>query len=210
MKIGIIGSGHIGSAAARLFTAAEYEIAISNAHGPESLSGLISELGPKARAATVEEAEQFGDVVLVAIPLKTYKDIPAAPLKGKIVIDAMNYYPDRDGHIPELDSQQTTSSELFARHIPGARVVKAFNTMEAQNLASKGNKDASDEQRYTLYVASDDEQAKQTVMQLIEQIGFAGIDAGKLSDSRQQQPGSAIYTKLITGAQARRRLAPAA
>jgi predicted dinucleotide-binding enzyme len=210
MKIGIIGSGNIGATAARLFAEAGHEVAISNSRGPESLSKLVDEIGSKAHAATVEEAERFGEIALVAVPLRAYKDLPAAPLKSKIVIDTMNYYPDRNGHIPELDADQVTSSELLARHVPGARVVKAFNTMHAEHLATRGNKNAPIEQRYALFVAGDDEDAKQTVIQLIEEIGFAGIDGGSLRDSRHQQPGTPVYGVLLTGTEARSRLSRAA
>ena len=124
MKIGIIGAGHIGGTTARLFIDAGHEVAISNSRGPETLRDLIANLGPRARATTPEEAARFGELVLVAIPLKDYTSLPAADLRGKVVVDAMNYYPNRDGHFTQLDAGNTTSSELLAAHLPGARVVK--------------------------------------------------------------------------------------
>jgi predicted dinucleotide-binding enzyme len=100
--IGLIGAGHIGSQIARLAVANGYDVAISNSRGPETLSALVAELGPGARAVTVVEAAKAGDIVVVSVPLKNYRAVPVGPLAGKIVIDTNNYYPERDGHIPEL------------------------------------------------------------------------------------------------------------
>lgn len=111
--IGLIGAGHIGSQLARLAVANGYDVVISNSRGPDSLKDLISELGPRARAATVAEAAAAGDLVVVTIPLKHYRSVPVEPLAGKVVIDTNNYYPQRDGRIPELDNESTTTSELL-------------------------------------------------------------------------------------------------
>src|SRR6185436_12334163 len=116
--IGLIGAGHIGSQVARLAVASGYSVAISNSRGPETLAGLVSELGPKARAATAVDAARAGDLVVVTVPLKNYRDVPIDPLAGKIVIDTNNYYPQRDGHIPELDNESTTTSELLQANLP--------------------------------------------------------------------------------------------
>src|SRR4051812_3335894 len=106
--IGIIGAGHIGSQVARLAIGSGYDVVISNSRGPETLANLVAELGPKARAATPVEAAKAGDLVVVSVPLKNYKTVPVEPLAGKIVIDTNNYYPERDGRIPELDNESTT------------------------------------------------------------------------------------------------------
>ena len=140
MRIGIIGSGRIGSTAARLFAAAGHEVTIANSRGPESLGELVDEIGPNAQAATVADAARDAEIVLVAVPLRAYSDLPAEAFVGKVVIDANNYYPERDGQIAELDSGQTTSSELLARHLQGARIVKAFNTMNFRPLGSDGRR----------------------------------------------------------------------
>ena len=103
--IGIIGAGHIGSQVARLAVENGYNVVISNSRGPETLSALIAELGPKAYAATAVEAAKAGDIVVVSVPLKNYQKVPVEPMTGKIVIDTDNYYPERDGHIPELDNE---------------------------------------------------------------------------------------------------------
>jgi predicted dinucleotide-binding enzyme len=126
MNIGIIGSGNIGANTARLCAKAGHQVAISNSRGPDSLRPLAEEIGDGARAATIEEAADFGEVVLVTIPFFAYEVLPADRLAGKIVVDATNYYPGRDG---QIDFGGLTSSELVARHLPDARLVKAFNTM---------------------------------------------------------------------------------
>lgn len=203
MKIGIIGAGHIGGTTARLFIDAGHEVAISNSRGPETLRDLITELGPNARAVTASEAARFGDVVLVAIPLKDYKTLPVDDLKGRIVIDAMNYYPNRDGHYAQLDTAASTSSEMVAAHLPGARVVKAFNTIWFEHLKTKGNKTAPVEQRRAIFISGDDPEAKAVVSKLIEEIGFGPYDLGSLGESGEQQPDSAVYNKDVTVAEAR-------
>jgi predicted dinucleotide-binding enzyme len=202
MRIGIIGSGHIGATAARLFLEVGHDVAIANSRGPESLTGLVDELGERARAATVEEAESFGELVLVAIPFGRYTGLPAEPLLDKIVVDAMNYYPQRDGSFPDLDAGRTTSSELLGAHLRGARLVKAFNTMYWKTLGERGSREAGGD-RLVLFIAGDDPDAKQTVADLIEEIGFAPVDTGGLADGgRRQQPGSPIYNQPLTAREA--------
>jgi predicted dinucleotide-binding enzyme len=126
--IGLIGSGHIGSTVARLAVDAGHDVVLSNSRGPETLTDLVTELGPHARAASADEAAAAGDVVVVTVPLKAYRDVPVEPLRGKVVIDTNNYYPERDGHIAELDDESTTVSELLQAHLPDSHVVKAFTT----------------------------------------------------------------------------------
>lgn len=201
MKIGIIGAGHIGSTAARLFIDAGHEVAISNSRGPETLRDLVAELGPNARAATPEEAARFGEVVLLAIPLKDYVTLPG--LGGKIAIDAMNYYPNRDGHIAQLDSGERASSELVAGQLKGARVVKAFNTIWFEHLKRQGDTSKPVEQRRVIPISGDDAEAKQAVARLIEEIGFGTIDMGTLRESGAQQPDHPIYNRDVTVAEAR-------
>jgi predicted dinucleotide-binding enzyme len=201
MNIGIIGSGNIGGTAAKLFADAGNNVAIANSRGPDSLSGLVEEIGSHARAATDEEAASFGEMVLVAIPFGRYRELPQVP-DGTIVIDAMNYYPGRDGNIADLDDDTTTSTEILAKHLPGARMVKAFNTMVAGALRDRGSHGSPDE-RLVLFEAGDDADAKQRVAALIDEIGFTPVDTGSLAEGgRRQQPGSAIYTRELTPSEA--------
>src|SRR5262245_50830904 len=119
--IGLIGAGHIGSQLARLAVKHGDRVVVSNSRGPETLASLVAELGPNARAATPADAAAAGDIVVVTIPLKDYRSVPVAPLAGKIVIDTNNYYPQRDGQIPELDNESTTTSELLQAHLPASK-----------------------------------------------------------------------------------------
>jgi predicted dinucleotide-binding enzyme len=203
MNIGIIGAGHIGSTTARLFIDAGHEVAISNSRGAETLRDLVVSLGPNARAATPVEAARFGVIVLLAIPLKDYTSLPVDDLRGKIVIDAMNYYSNRDGNIAALDSRQSTSSEMVAAHLAGACLVKAFNTIWFEHLKTKGNKSAPVEQRRAIFISADDADAKAAVSRLIEEIGFGPYDMGSLAASDRQQPDSAVYNRDVTVAEAR-------
>jgi predicted dinucleotide-binding enzyme len=203
MRIGIIGSGRIGATVAHLLVCAGHEVAIANSRGPESLTDLVADLGATARAAAgVEAAAAFGDAVLVAIPLHAAGGLPADAFDGKVVIDANNYYPGRDGDIAALDDDTSTSSELLAAQLPGARVVKAFNTMFFETLAGEGMPGAPRHQRLALFVAGDDADAKRLVSELVEELGFAAIDTGGLADSRVQQPGGAVYNRALNGAEA--------
>lgn len=201
MKIGIIGSGNIGATAARLFAKAGHEIAISNSRGPESLRSLVASIGGKARASTVEGSIAFGGVVLLALPWRDRRELPPAGLfAGKIVIDATNPY-SAEGKV--LDLGASSSSEEMARQLPGARLVKAFNTIYYLHLGSRGRMDLPIPERHAIFVAGDDEDAKATVSRLIEEIGFAPVDTGSLAEGgRRQQPGSEIYNRPMTGAEA--------
>lgn len=157
--IGLIGAGHIGSQVARLAVAHGYKVVISNSRGPESLAALVAGLGPNARAATAMDAAMSGDIVVVTVPLKNYRQVPVEPLGSKIVIDTNNYYPQRDGHIPELDNESTTTAELLQAHLPTSKVVKAFNHIYAAQLTTDGQP-AGSKNRRALVIAGDDPDAK--------------------------------------------------
>ncbi|HZU29496.1 MAG TPA: NADPH-dependent F420 reductase [Candidatus Angelobacter sp.] len=206
MKIGILGAGNIGATAARLFIGAGHEVAVSNSRGPDSLHELVKELGPQARALTISDAALFGEVVLLAIPWRTPEALPRPELlQGKIVIDAMNPYRPDGGF---YDLEGSTSSEIVLKRVPGARLVKAFNTIYYVHLSNRGRKDLPLEERHTIYVAGDDEEAKKVVSKLIEEIGFAPVDTGSLHDGgRLQEPDSPIYNKTYNQREAREFLA---
>ena len=178
MRIGIIGSGNIGSTTARLFAAAGHDVMIGSRSGPHS----------------IDEAARHGEVVLVAIPFGVIDSLPAEAFAGRIVVDANNYYPDRDGHVDALDADETTSTELLARHLTGARVVKAFNTMYFVTLGERGDPSLPQAERLALFVAGDDADAKAVVAGLIEELGFGAVDVGGLADGgRLIQPGTELY-----------------
>jgi 8-hydroxy-5-deazaflavin:NADPH oxidoreductase len=190
--IGLIGSGHIGSTVARLAVDAGHDVVLSNSRGPETLTDLVEQLGPHARAATPSDAATAGEIVVVTIPLKAYRDVPVAPLRDKVVIDTNNYYPQRDGHIAELDDRSTTSSELLQAHLPESRVVKAFNNIHFGHLASLP-RPAGHPERSALAIAGDDETAKQTVAEFLDSIGYDAYDVGPLEEGWRYQPDTPAY-----------------
>jgi len=155
--VGFIGSGGMGSTIARLAVEAGHQVVLSNSRGPETLADTAAELGPRAFAATSGEAAAAGDIVVITVPVKAFPTLPAAPLAGKTVIDTCNYGPERDGHIPELDSTSLTSSELLLRYTPDAMVVKAFNNIFFKHLLSLARPAAAD--RSYLPIARDAIQA---------------------------------------------------
>ena len=208
MTIGLIGAGHIGSQVARLAVANGHDVVISNSRSPETLSGLVAELGPKARAGTPDEAAKAGDIVVVTIPLKHYRSVPVAPLAGKIVIDTNNYYPQRDGQINELDDGSTTVSELLQAHVPAAKVVKGFNHIQAAQLTTDGQP-AGTPNRRGLVIAGDDAKAKATVTQLLDQFGFDTVDAGPLKEGWRIQRDTPGYGPRRTAEELRKDLASA-
>jgi predicted dinucleotide-binding enzyme len=195
--IGLIGAGNIGSALANLAVQAGYDVVVSNSRGPETLSDLVAELGERARAATPEEAAAAGDLVVVTIPLKNYVDVPVEPLRGKVVIDTGNYYPQRDGQIAELDDESTTTAELVQAHLPESRVVKAFNNINYAALRELP-RPAGDPERSTLAIAGDDAEAKAAVGRFIEDIGYDVYDAGPLSEGWRFQRDLPAYAQLYS------------
>jgi len=193
-SLGIIGSGNIGGAIARLAVAAEIPVVIANSRGPESLAGLIAELGAFATAGTIEQAADQKHVVL-SVPLSAHQSIPAAILHGKTVLDTSNYYPSRDGRIAELDSHVVTTSELVQRHFEGVDIVKAFSNILAHHIPQLARTSGAPD-RSTLPVASDNPHASSEVIALINRLGFDAINTGSLAESWRFEPDAAAYTRV--------------
>jgi predicted dinucleotide-binding enzyme len=178
--IGFIGAGNIGGTVARLAVAAGYDVVLSNSRTPKTLVDLVSSLGVTARATTPTEAAAAGDLVVVSIPLRAYPTVPVEPLIGKTVLDTCNYYPQRDGQIAVLDNDSTTNSELLAKHLIGAHVVKVFNNIFFKHLSSLA-RPAGARDRSALPIAGDDEPAKTSVVEFLDAIGYDAVDAGPLA-----------------------------
>ena len=194
MRIGIIGAGNIGGTLARLFVRADHDVALSNSRGPATLGALVAEIGEGVQAMRAANAAAFGEIVVVAIPFGRYREVPAAPLHGKIVVDANNYFEGRDGRIEDIEAGRTTSSELLQRHASGATVVKAFGAIGWARLLNDG-RPAGGADRLAIPIAGDDPAAKATVASLIDAIGFDAVDAGPLADGgRKFQPGTDLFT----------------
>ncbi len=190
MRIGIIGAGFIGRAVAGAAVKAGHDVMVSNSRSPGTLFSLTGTIGCKA--GTAAEAAAFGELVLVAIPLHAYQSIPIAPLEDKIVLDSSNYYPQRDGHIAELDEELVTVSGLLARHLPKSRVIKAFNAIAAGDIEKDGLPTGSPERR-ALPIAGDDIEAKQVVTVFFDQIGYDVVDAGPLTEEWRFQKDTPAY-----------------
>ncbi|WP_036922507.1 NADPH-dependent F420 reductase [Propionicicella superfundia] len=192
LVVGVIGSGNIGKGVAQLATAAGLETVVANSRGPASLVALIAQLGGRATADTVERAIERADVVVLAIPFGAVGDLPAGVLAGKVVVDATNYYPGRDGHVAALDDGGLTSSEYLASHLPGVLLVKGLNNIDFVRLPQLGRPAGSPE-RTALPIAGDGLDAKVRVIEFLDVIGFDALDLGGLAEGRRSQPGSPIY-----------------
>lgn len=190
MKIGIIGAGFVGRAISKLALKAGHQVMLSNSRDPKTLFTLTHTT--ECQAGTPQQAAEFGDIVVIAIPLEAYRSVPAAPLVGKVVIDANNYYPDRDGRIPELDHHQTTTSEMLAKHLPESRIIKAFNAIRMDDLLNDGLP-ASAAERRALPIAGDDAQGKAMVTALLDEFGFDVVDAGGLAEGWRFEAGTPVY-----------------
>ena len=179
---GIIGAGNIGSAVAQAVIAAGHTVVIANSRGPETLAGLVAELGPSARAASAADAARAGDVVVVTVPLRAIGGVPVEPLAGKIVLDTCNYYWERDGHIPAVDRGETTTSGLLQQHLPESRVVKAFNHIGAGQIPTTGTPPGTPGRR-ALATSSDHTDAVAFVTSLYDELGFDTVNVSPLSES---------------------------
>jgi 8-hydroxy-5-deazaflavin:NADPH oxidoreductase len=190
--IGIIGSGHVGSNLAKAAIAHGYGVVISNSQGPQTLASLVAELGPEARAATAADAATAGDFAIVAIPITTIAQVPAEPLAGKVVIATINYFPQRDGHFPEIDKGTATVPGLLQAHLPASKVVRAFSMVDAADMSGDGHPEG-DPKRRALALAGDDEAAKQLVASLYNEFGFDAVDIGGLDESWRVDAGQPAF-----------------
>lgn len=196
MKIGIIGSGNIGGTLGEHWAKAGHEVMFSSRH-PEELKLMADEVG--AKVGTTEEAVAFGEVILLAIPYGKIPDLAeqVGSLENKIIIDATNPYPFRDGDVAQkvIDDESQTATGYVASQFAGAKTVKAFNSIYFKVLEEQAFQLGDD--RIAVQIASDDPQAKQTVKQLIEDIGFAPQDIGDLQSSTIFEPNAPLYNKNL-------------
>ena len=190
--VGIIGAGNIGQALARGFVDHGYDVVIANSRGPETLTDFVASLGERARAATAEEAAEAGDIAVVTVPLKAYREVPVAPLHGKTVLDTNNYYWERDGHIAELDEKRTTTSEMLQEHLAGSTVVKAFNHIMAADILRDGSPAGTPDRR-ALATASDSAEAIALVTRIYDKFGYDTVSAGPLAESWRVERDQPAY-----------------
>lgn len=190
MKIGIIGAGFVGRAIAKLAIQAGHRVMLSNSRAPQTLFSLRPMIG--CDIGTPAQAATFGDVAVIAVPLSAIGHLPTQALHGKLAIDAVNYYPERDGKVAVLDARQTTTSELLAETLPGVKIIKAFNAITMTHLESDGLP-AGHPDRRALPLAGDDMQGKTLVAELYDAFGFDVVDAGALSEGWRFERGMPSY-----------------
>jgi 8-hydroxy-5-deazaflavin:NADPH oxidoreductase len=208
LKIGIIGTGHIGGTLARLWVASGHEVLISSRH-PDELRALAQQLGPRAAVGTPREAALFGDVVLISVPYGAEPQIGRdlkAQLAGKIVLDTGNPYPQRDGPMA-VEARREGTGVASARFLPGVRLVRAFNAINSGDLASEAHRKAG---LYAIPLAGDDAQALEVAGQLVRDAGFEPVVVGPLSRARDFDVGTRVYTQLMTAPELRAALGLAA
>jgi len=206
--LGIIGAGHIGSQVARAAIGRGYDVVIANSRDPRTLDDLVADLGPRARAATAEEAARAADVAVVAVPFLAYRDVPVEPLAGKIVLDANNYYWERDGRVEALDRGEATTSGLLQEHLAGAKVVKAFNHIQAAQITDDGAP-AGTPGRRALATASDFPDAVEWVERFYDELGFDAVDTSPLAESWRVERDRPAYVVRQDAAELRENLARA-
>jgi predicted dinucleotide-binding enzyme len=203
-KIGIIGTGKIGGTLAELWVKAGHEVLISSRH-PEELQGLAKSLGPKARAGTPREAAVFGDVVLISVPYgalpQVGKDLQNE-LKGKVVLDTGNPYPERDGDMA-VEARRKGTGVASAEFLPGVRLVRAFNAISHRNLRSEAHRTG---EPIAIPIAADDKQAMAVAARLVKDAGFEPVAVGPLSKAKSFDVGSPVYVQLLTARELKARL----
>jgi len=192
-KIGIVGSGNIGGNLGILLAKAGYDIFYSSRH-PETLGDLVKSAGPKARAGKIADAIAFGDVIILSVPLKAFTELGTETreaLKGKIVIDTSNPYPERDGAIAEeARSDPGGTGSFVARLLPGARIVRAFNTVYFEDLKKTINKEG---ETIGIPIASDDQEGLAAAVELVKRAGLDPVVVGGLSKSKMFDVGTSVY-----------------
>ena len=206
--IGIIGSGHVGSNLAKAAIAHGYDVVLSGSGEPEGLRALAGELGPRARAATSRQAAEAGDFAIVATPISAVESIPVEPLRGKVVIATINYFPQRDGHIAEIEDGTVTVPGVLQRHLPDSKVVRAFSMLDAADMSGDGHP-RGDMKRRAIAIAGDDEAAKRLVEELADEFGFDVVDLGALAESWRVDPGQKGFVTRQTADELRANAAAA-
>jgi len=200
-RIGIIGTGDIGGALARHWAAAGHQLLISSRH-PEKLQALAKKLGPNVKVGTPREAAAFGDVVMLAVPYGATPQVGrdyAVELKDKVVLDAGNPYPSRDGDMAVRDRERGTGV-ASAEYLPGTKLVRAFNAISAGPLAREAFRTP---EKIGIPLASDDPKAMEIAMQLVKDAGFDPVPVGKLARAREFDFGSPVYTRNFSAAKIR-------
>jgi predicted dinucleotide-binding enzyme len=205
-RLGIVGAGKLGLTLARAALAAGYEVAVSGSGRADRIGLQVEVLAPGANATTTSEVATFADTIVLALPMHRFRELPTDLFNGKVLIDAMNYWPEIDGDDPTLAEAPNGTSSVVQRHFPGARVVKSLNQLGYHELDELPREpDSSD--RIAIATAGDDRPAVRTTMRLIDRLGFDAVDAGPLANGRLLEADGSPYATTYTAPELTRRLA---
>ncbi|RXZ67126.1 NADP oxidoreductase [Agromyces albus] len=207
--IGIIGAGKVGTALARLFVASGHQVLIAGSPRQTALDLLVGVVAPGAVVATPHELAARADVIIVSVPFGKAASVPWHEFDGRIVVDAMNYWPPVDGNIAEVDDDPRSTSELNAARNPRARVVKSFNHLGYHEMEDDSLPPGAPLRR-ALAVVGDDDEARAVIARLIDAIGFDAVDGGPLANGRALEPGHPAFGRELSATELIGLLAPAA
>lgn len=203
MDIGVMGAGRMAQAVGRLAIKAGHRVMMSNSRGSQSLLGLRDAMG--CEIGSVDDAARFGHVVFAAVPLQAWQAIPAGSLDGKVILNPHNYFP-HFGRIPELEREELTTAELLAQHLPKSHVVKALNSILAEDVVPDARRRGARDRR-ALPIAGDDLGAKKTTIEFLDQIGYDAVDAGALVEGWRFERRRPVYCVPLDTATLTRMLA---
>jgi 8-hydroxy-5-deazaflavin:NADPH oxidoreductase len=196
-RVGVVGAGKLGTALARAALAAGYEVAVASSGPAERIALSVDVLAPGALVATVDSVVDFADVIVLAVPAHRFRQLPSDLFDGKILVDAMNYWPDTDGDDPELTAADGGSSVVVQAHFPGARVVKSLNQLGYHEL-DEYPRDPGAPDRIAVAAVGDDRLAVRTVMHLIDRLGFDAVDGGPLAKGKLLEPDGSPYAETFS------------